>query len=241
MEKPPPTVKPKDTGGARGTAGVPSRDKGLGWETTLGTDLGRSPLSLFEYVVLHAEELFEPAAGQDWYLCSDDGPGEIADFIYFEPGAGRLHLVHAKGAAGDGDRRDLSVKVYEEVVSQAAKNLRYLDLKNLRSLLEKGQEKGLAIAAACFRNGEPRGNRKELLAALAAHPWRLREKKVIVFQPHVRRTLWESANRTWTEDKEEPTPQNQVNRFLQLRTLLADAELTCRKIGASFEVWGEEA
>ena len=81
LEKPPTITKEGDRGGARGTAGIPSKEKGLGWEKTLGTDLARPQLSLFEYVVLHAKELFAPAPGQDWYLCSDDGPGEIADFI----------------------------------------------------------------------------------------------------------------------------------------------------------------
>jgi hypothetical protein len=195
---------------------------------------------LFEYIVAFAEDLFKPLSKQDWHLCCDDGPGEIADFIYFEPGAGRLYLIHIKSADSSDGARTISVKAYEEVVSQAVKNLRYLDLANLKHLLEKG--KNLPIGKACFYGNtlKPAGNRDLILQALDAYKGkRLLDKRVIVFQPHVRKSVWENAHKSWLSGYKS-TPSNQINRLLQLRTLLAEAEITCRKIGARFETWGED-
>ena len=238
--------KPVGTGS---THKIPDRKLPKGWEEKLGTKVSRYG-SLFEYVVVHAETLFKPEHA--WHLCCDDGPGEVADFVYFEPAAGRLYLIHIKAASvREGDdqekkapsnktKRDISVKAYEEVVSQATKNLRYLEASNLAALLEKGKD--LPIAKACFyvKSDKPHGSRNLILSALKAQGTkRLPERKVIVFQPHVRKSVWEGALDKW-EKGEKATPQNQVNRFLQLRTLLADAEITCRKIGAEFEVWGED-
>jgi hypothetical protein len=244
-EKPPSKPGAKDD---------PSREKGLGWEKTLANPVG-NPASLFEYTVVNAKKLFNPRG--DWHLCCDDGPGEVADFIYFEPGAGRLYLIHIKGAGkssvGKGKKstskkkktdeltRDISVKTYEEVVSQAIKNIRYLDVVNLWSLLKQGvTKKGdkLPIWETSFLNGKMVG-RDTILKALEAHKLRLLDKRVIVFQPHVRKTLWNEAQDEWRKGAES-SPKNQINRFLQLRTLLADAEITCRKIGVQFEVWGED-
>jgi hypothetical protein len=274
----PDTVKDDDEGTAKRLVDLPDRKKGLGWEETLGLDV-KSPASLFEYLVVHAESLFAPASGAEWHLCCDDGPGEVADFIYFEPTAGRLYLIHIKAAESrqDGDepakdgksrsgrpakdaksssgrpgkdghkkQRGLSVKAYEEVVSQATKNLRYLEVGNLAELLAKGAAANYPIAKTSFRNGKgPLGNRKAILQALRGYGRRPWEKKVIVFQPHVRKSVWDKAL-----DKllATPTPaagggfgpQSQINRLLQLRTLLADAEVSCRRIGARFEVWGED-
>ena len=250
QEKPPSNSK---------TGELPDREKPEGWETKLGQF--EDPGSLFDYLVVNAEEIFKPEG--EWHLCCDDGPGEVADFIYFEPGLGRLYLIHIKGAHGrnslDGDDEDgaserkkktrtanraISVKVYEEVVSQATKNLRYLEPANLLSLLRPTQaqlnaKKELPIWEACFYNGT-RTNRVKFLRALNLHQnVRLLDKRVIVFQPHVRRLRWEQAEKDWGKNKK-PEPKNEINRFLQLRTLLADAEITCRKMGVKFEVWGEE-
>jgi hypothetical protein len=162
----------------------------------------------------------------------------VADFVYFEPEADRLFLIHIKAANSAEMSRKISVKAYEEVSSQAVKNLRYLEVPNLMKLLEDGAS--LPIAQACFYNTtvRPYGSRDKLLAALKAYNRRLLEKRVIVFQPHVRKSDWIAACKSW-EGKAQPTPRNQINRFLQLRTLLADAEITCRKLGARFETWGE--
>jgi hypothetical protein len=229
LEKPSSGITPK---------GIPDKTLPRGWEENLGVNI-QTPASLFEYLVAFVNELFKPQS-KDWYLCCDDGPGEVADFIYFEPPARRLHLIHVKAADSCKGSRGISVKAYEEVVSQATKNLRYLDLANLKLLIEKGKE--LPIAKACFHgdNLKPCGGRGDLLKALTANMGRrLLEKKVIVFQPHVRQTAWEDASRDWLNGAQ-PTSKNQMNRFLQLRTLLADTEITCRKIGAQFETWGED-
>lgn len=239
----------KPVAGHSGNAQVPSRKTARGWEAKLGTAIGAHG-SLFEFLVSNAESLFGPTG--EWHLCCDDGPGEVADFVYFEPAAGRLYLIHVKGAAttieqedselvnGTKPRRDISVKAYEEVIGQATKNLRYLDVLNLRELLEKGN--GLPIGKACFyaRADKPYGSRDKILEALQTHGTKhLPKRKVIVFQPHVRESVWKAAQEMWKQGTE-PNPKNQVNRFLQLRTLLADAEITCRKVGAEFEAWGQK-
>jgi hypothetical protein len=229
--------KPIITGVSKRTK-VPKRDTVLGWELTLGTDIG-NPASLFEYVVVNAKELFRPNPDHEWHLCCDDGAGEVADFVYFEPRAGRLFLIHIKGAGNDNPTRGISVKAYEEVVSQAVKNLRYLDVHNLASLLDAGKQR--PIGQTCFyrtTSGAPTG-RSEILNDLQNFKGRLSDKRVVVFQPHVLKSAWKSAHESWLRD-EKATPQNQINRFLQLRTLLADAEITCKKIGARFEVWSED-
>jgi hypothetical protein len=239
---------------------LPDREKAQGWEKKLGEFEGKG--SLFDYLVINAEEIFKPEG--EWHLCCDDGPGEVADFIYFEPKKGRLYLIHIKGAHGsksqnkekEADKpltkgkkgqpsgRQLSVKVYEEVVSQATKNLRYLDPANLLQLLRPtqsqiDQHKQLPIWETCFHNGT-RINRVKILKALDDYKGaRLLDKRVIVFQPHVRRKRWKEAEKHWL-DNQPAEPKNEINRFLQLRTLLADAEITCRKIGITFEVWGED-
>jgi hypothetical protein len=217
--------------------GIPDRKKSQGWEADLGEKIS-TPASLFEYVVIYAKELFNPKPGNDWHLCCDDGPGEVADFVYFEPLADFLCLIHIKGAHSSEPGRKISVKAYEEVTSQAVKNLRYLDISNLVDILEMGR--GLPIAQACFYNttDRPYGSREKLLEALRGYDRRLKRKKVIIFQPHVHMKDWFRAKADW-ENKKKATPHNQINRFLQLRTLLADAEITCRKMGASFETWGE--
>lgn len=223
-----------------GGTGLPERKAAYGWQRSLGTGTpGRTPVSLFEYVVRNVDDLFSPEGG-DWYLCCDDGPGEVADFVYFEPAVGRLWLVHVKGAGSGGSNRGISVSAYEQVVAQATKNVRFLDVANLEPLLRGGQVKGYPVAACCFRNGVagPVGNRHDLLAALSGYRRRLLDRRVIVLQPHVRRRAWRNAEQEWL-DGVVPSRHNQIHRFLQLRTLLADAEVLCRKVGVRFEVWGE--
>ncbi|MGE5248782.1 MAG: hypothetical protein ACM3QS_01100 [Bacteroidota bacterium] len=218
---------------------IPNRSKPQGWEASLGVNIRNPGGSLFEYVVAFAEDLFRPAEGHDWHLCCDDGAGEVADFIYFEPDADRLYLIHIKAANTRERNRKISVKAYEEVASQAAKNLRYLEIPNLFKLLKDGSN--LPIAQACFHNttAAPCGDRREILRALEGYNRRLLDKRVIVFQPHVRRRDWEATCKNW-EKKATPTRANQINRFLQLRTLLADVDMTCRKLGVKFETWGED-
>src|SRR6185369_264943 len=117
----------------------------------------------------------------------------------------------------------------------------YLEPANLLSLLRPTQaqlnaKKELPIWEACFYNGT-RTNGVKFLRALNLHQnVRLLDKRVSVLQPHVRRLRWEQAEKDWGKNKK-PEPKNEINRFLQLRTLLADAEITCRKMGVKFEVW----
>jgi hypothetical protein len=235
LEKP---ERKKTPAGGTQSASMPKRGEVQGWEACLGENV-QPEASLFEYVVVYAKELFQPGRGNDWHLCCDDGAGEVADFIYFEPEADRLYLIHIKAANNNSLSRKISVKAYEEVSSQAVKTLRYLEVPNLLKLLDDGKD--LPIAQACFYNSntKPQGNRDKLLAALKGYNRRLLDKRVIVLQPHVRKTDWREACTSW-ENKAAPTRWNQINRFLQLRTLLADAEITCRKLGARFETWGED-
>lgn len=68
-----------------------------------------------------------------WLTC-DDGPEEIADFIYIDNSNG-LEFIHVKGAISNSLHRSVAVGAYSEVISQAVKNLIYRDLKVLRARL----------------------------------------------------------------------------------------------------------
>lgn len=60
----------------------------------------------------------------DWLLC-DDGAGEVADFLHLADN-GTLTAVHVKAADNASRQRRIAVTRFEQVVSQAEKNIREL-------------------------------------------------------------------------------------------------------------------
>lgn len=100
-------------------------------------DIGhRKDDSLFGFVAKYWPNLDRTEAATGWLVC-DDGSMESADFVHFDPEATPSHLtlIHVKGSGNSG-KRQLSVSDYEVVVSQAVKNLRYLDREHISEKLK---------------------------------------------------------------------------------------------------------
>ncbi|MCJ7792628.1 MAG: hypothetical protein MUP45_01500, partial [Candidatus Marinimicrobia bacterium] len=120
-----------------------------------------------------------------WLTC-DDGSMEMADFIHLDKISGKptISLIHVKASKKDEPKRDLSVSDYEVVVSQAVKNIRYLNRDNLLEGLTAGLEK--KIQNATWKDGKKQSDgRKEMLKAIEKHGTNI-AYRVIVFQPRAR-------------------------------------------------------
>jgi hypothetical protein len=198
-----------------------------GWE-------GRT---LFDFVANNVESLFG-SAGKIWHLLCDDRAGEVADFIYVEPGNRRLCLIHVKGAGGDTQSaRSIAPAQYEVVVSQATKNLRFLEPEVLAEYLRS--RRGTDIEKVTWTGGasgrvRDRDPAIRAIQELGGFP----RREVVVLQPHTTRQSWETADQKLRDDALGPGGKVQ---FLRLKTLLADLEAACKKLGASVAVWGDQA
>ncbi len=182
--------------------------------------------SLFAYVV---EKMFCNEAGNpEGWLASDDGSMELADFIHLDPDEKIITLVHVKASKRDEPGRQAAPSNYEIVVSQAVKNLRHLDRRNLHDELEKG--KASKIGAAVWHNGVKQPNRDGFLKAAKKMPASA-QKHLVVLQPNVTK---QEKERCWGPDA---TP-NQAMRIKQIDTLLLAARASALSCGASFAAWG---
>ncbi len=144
----------------------PEQPEGLALHDAIGLP---GDTSLFAWVVRRYRT--------GWLLC-DDGAGEVADFLHLSD-EGTLTVVHVKAAGGSTDRRRIAVGPFEQVVSQAAKNLGHLDADALLAKLDAGRVEG----SAAWRDGE-RAEAAEFVAQL-----RLRVASdltfVVIVQPHL--------------------------------------------------------
>jgi hypothetical protein len=77
--------------------------------------------SLFAWIVDYCSE--------GWLLC-DDGSGEAADFFHIDED-NLLRIFHVKASSNESPKRPVKVTDYEVVVSQALKNLVYMDREHL--------------------------------------------------------------------------------------------------------------
>jgi hypothetical protein len=143
--------------------------------------------SLFSWVVRHFN---------DGLLTCDDGPGETADFLHLSEG-GELTLIHVKGARSASPSRGVSVDAYAHVLTQAVKNLKYLELGTLRARLGAPD----VISRASWVKGERRPNRQEFLDALDSRPPNTRTG-VLIVQPHLRETEHAALRRPSTRTEE---------------------------------------
>jgi hypothetical protein len=165
------------------------------------------------------------AAAGGW-LASDDGSMEIADFIHLDDVSDppRLTLIHAKAAGSGSVTRGLSVSHYEVVTSQAIKNLRSLD----RDLLSEGLRQGLGkkISDLVWHNRKP-STRAKMIAALKKVGANY-DRQVVIIQPHVTKTRWDSARAN--------SASGDAARLRQLDTLLVAQEASCHSLGARLAV-----
>jgi hypothetical protein len=181
--------------------------------------------SLFCWVWWRWSGLLDAEFGGGWLAC-DDGAGEKADFIHFDERAQVLSLIHVKASDSDSNQRSVAVAKYEVVVSQAIKNLRFLDRDNLRDGLRARVNREGRVLTWC--GGEPceRAAFNEALSRIQARCAR----RIIIVQPHLRKEVWERAD---------ANPDSQEGgRLRQLNTLLIAAESSCRGLGASLTVIG---
>lgn len=141
-----------------------------------------------------------------------------------------LTLIHVKGSGSADTKRDLSVSDYEVVVGQAVKNLRHVDRGLLADKLAANA--GGVLRNAVWHNGERQADRKALLKILKGLGSNLK-KKVVVFQPRVRRSVFNDIRKKMDGGK---LPDAAVRRMQQLDALLLGARADCFSLGASFAV-----
>jgi len=191
--------------------------------------------SLFDFSLVAIPPLMGNP-GDLWTFC-DDGSGEVADFVFFDPIGKQLWLVHAKAADSNGVARGISVSAYEQVASQARKNLRYLDAKILATEIRQRNDalpriwrNGAKVAAAAHAAA-----RAELCDALEAIAF-YEDKRMVVLQPHVRKQSWDEARGDLASGND--TTQR-VKSYRLLSALLADLQITAQKMGIRFQVIGD--
>jgi hypothetical protein len=186
--------------------------------------------SLFEFVLNNLDLLFSPSDSA--YLFCDDGSGEIADFVFIDPGRNKLRLVHVK-AAGEASKREIAPAKYEQVISQATKNLRFLDVTHLIQRLGRERTESGATDLTWNAKGEPSAFEDAIkaLQGLGKFP----DRGVVVLQPHTTRGTWEKAEQSLRDEK---LGEDDRVQLFRLRTMLADFDDVCRRFGASFEAWG---
>lgn len=175
--------------------------------------------SLFGWVVRHFHD--------GWLIC-DDGPGEVADFVHIAPD-GLLSLIHVKSALSAVPGRRVSVQAFEVVVSQAVKNIGFLDARVLRPRLEEANPH----RAACWSFGTRVADRTDFLETLY-----LRDatcgKQVVIVQPHVNEVTYYRLRQG------AGTPSEDLLRLRLLEDLLNSARSTITATGADLVVLGSK-
>jgi len=164
---------------------------------------------------------------QGWLWC-DDGSGEIADFIHLDPGHSKLSLIHVKAAHSGSAKRGISVSAYEVVCSQALKNLRYTERQELEQPLREKLESKDAKIVRGWHNGKALSlGSTALWSAIKKVRYSDLRRRVVIVQPHVRRSLLPanlSAN---------TSPARQARL---LYTLLHGIKADIDRYGVEFEV-----
>lgn len=161
-----------------------------------------------------------------WLWC-DDGAGEVADFIHLDP-HGTLRLIHVKAAGSRDPNRQISVSPYEVVCSQALKNLRYMEVSELRKKL-KAKLKRAKIKRA-WKNGKivKKADWFKLRNAINL-PYSQLSKEIVIVQPHVTSDMLRSNN-----------PQEK-RRLPHLYWLLNSVKAEVNRLGATFAVYAPKS
>ncbi|MEU6698662.1 hypothetical protein [Pseudonocardia sp. NPDC046786] len=121
-----------------------------------------------------------------WLIC-DDGSGEVADFLHIS-NDGTLSAIHAKAAGRSSLNRRISVTRFEQLVSQAEKNVATLRDGSLLAALYPGRIR----MPACFTDGKRVDDRSEFL-----DQYRMRTASdrtyVYLVQPHLLKSRYNEA------------------------------------------------
>lgn len=196
----------------------------------IGTDADRS---LFSWTALHWPD--RHGHERRGWMASDDGAGEIADFIHIDSSGDppMLSLIHVKGSKSAASDRQISTSDYELVVGQAVKNLRFLDLSNLADQLSAGREK--AVAAANWHDGQKGDARRADLIRYLRPLGSNVGLQVVIVQPRVTKKEYEQARSIASKGR----TTARVRRLRQLDALLLEAQAACRSLGAELVVVGD--
>ncbi|WHP31246.1 hypothetical protein QMG90_21410 [Trabulsiella odontotermitis] len=162
---------------------------------------------------------------QGWLYC-DDGAGEKADFIHIDDFENQtiISLIHVKAANSSNLTRRISVGAHEIVLSQAIKNLRYANRKNLlQDLTERATN---AKNKMCWHNNKLINYNDFLgkLSRIKTNPNSIKTR-VIIIQPHTIKSYYNNLN-------------NNSNIKKQLDVLLVSTDNAIKSSGAEFHIIG---
>lgn len=160
------------------------------------------------------------------HLTCDDGANEVADFVHVDHG-GLLTLIHIKASSPSPTRR-VAAGAFELVVSQASKNLSYLQPMRLMRALESA---GVGQPAA-WLDGARVPDRSQILAALRARPASA-ESLVVIVQPHHRQSLDMSLRSLASSGGS----SQDLLRLQLIETMLNSTRGSAVGAGADLEVW----
>lgn len=163
------------------------------------------------------------------HLTCDDGSNEVADFVHLAD-AGLLTLVHVKSALTSARRR-VAAGAYELVVSQAVKNLRYVNTERLLTALRAPH----IPSPATWRNGMRTNDRQDMIDALARRPASA-EAQVVIVQPH---HTW-SMHRALASLVSCGTTSTDLLRFQLIETMLNSARGAAVGLGSELTVWASD-
>lgn len=161
-----------------------------------------------------------------WLIC-DDGSGEVADFLHVSP-EGHLSIIHVKGAKSAALGRRVAVSAFEEVVSQATKNLVFTD----RDLMLARLANPRVAQPACWSLGQRSSSRTEFLEALELRD-ATNTTEVVIVQPHVSK-----ATHARLRGKGGNPSSEDFLRLRLLEELLNSARSTITEVGADLTVIG---
>ncbi|MFS9730117.1 hypothetical protein [Enterobacter hormaechei] len=159
-----------------------------------------------------------------WLYC-DDGAGEKADFIHIDDHNDQtiISLIHIKAANSNSSSRRVSVGAHDIVLSQAVKNLRYANRKNLiQDLTERTTSSHNKM---CWFENKLIQSSDFLtkLSSLNSNPTKIKTR-VIVIQPHTTKSYYTK------------TQNNNIKR--QLDVLLVSSDNAIKSSGADFHIIG---
>ena len=176
-----------------------------------------SDVSLFKWIYrdgLKQLGLGEPQPGRCW-LYTDDGSGEVADFILFDLRVQKISIFHAKGANSRSVKRKPSPGAFELVCAQAMKNLRRIQAgKLIDELSDRLSRNGNSrvwdkpwIEASKSSSTASLDFQQEL-EKIKKSPMKF-EHEVIIVQPHLLKSQYKvNRNRKW------PMPMQQLRALL---------------------------
>lgn len=149
--------------------------------------------------------------GQDWLLCND-GSGEVADFLHLTDD-GTLTAIHVKRATSNSPARRIAVTSFEQVVSQAEKNIGTLDNDLLIDHLSRTNS-----------TAWHEGRRIDRTAFIEQLPTRVASDrtKVLIIQPHLLKAVHDQARAAIDSG----TPHPDAKRLILLDHLLHSTRRT---------------